>query len=332
MVFILIWFFSFNTIYCERISLKDGTVIYGDFEGEIDNYLIIRTKYGVLTVSKSDILDSSSQPAIPEDVSLRIVIESSTDTYLRRFYEGDLLKATQVISKDGVIISSDGYIKDGIYYEYDDKGNIISERVIKDGIENGPLVEYYDDGKVKARIDYHNGKIHGKAIFYTLESKPMLEQTYSNGVLDGFSIEYDIEGNIKTKVLYSNGRLVDSMVKSTESGDVEVSSQVLTLKGEKKRDEVEVRPDLSTRIVKIARGRKVFVYLKNRYIGSFTYDKDYNIIDITGKILDGFVEVDEDGKKVRFEFLSNWPVSMTIFEKGIETKKFLYDENGRVKK
>lgn len=328
MIFVLMLVLNFsNFIYCEKILLKDGTVIYGDFEGEMDNYMIIRTKYGVLSVPKLDILDNGNVVNIPDDVKLRIVIDKSSDVYIRRFYDGDVLKATQVLSKDGILISSEGYIRDGIYYEYDDNQNIISERIIKNGIENGPLTEFYHNGGVKARIDYNNGKIHGKAIFYTMDSKPMLEQSYSNGVLDGFSIEYDIDGNVKTKILYSSGKLVDNIVKTDiKEGESVIISSVAV---EKEISNVNIKTDITSRIVNIARGKKVFVYIKNKYWGSFSYDNDYNVIDITGKLPDGVFDVDVDNKKLRFEFISNWPVSMDLIENGVIFKKFVYDENGK---
>ena len=326
MLFLLL-FLCFD-IYCEKIAMKDGTVIYGDFEGEIDDHLIIRTKYGVLSVPRSEILDDADSINIPESVNLRISVEKSTEGYVRRFYEGGVLKGTQVLSEGGVIISSDGYIPDGVYYEYGEGGNIISERMIKNGVENGPLIEFYEDGRIKARIDYHNGKAHGKAIFYTMDSKPMLEQTYSNGVLDGFSIEYDIEGNVKAKVLYSNGKLVDSIVK-VEKDVKEETKQPEGLKASSAVDKVDIKPDISTRVVKIARGKKVFVYVKNRYFGSFIYDKNYNIIDITGRIPDDIIDVSDDNKRLRFEFSSNWPISAVLIENGVEVKKLYYSEDGK---
>lgn len=338
MIFLLILLFLVNS-YCEKIHLKDGTVIYGSFEGEIDNYFIIRTKYGVLSVPKFDVLTPSDLPKeeLFESSNLKISVEKSSDTFIRRFYDGNKMIGEQILSRDGVIISSTGYIKDGIYYEYDSRGNIMSERIIKNGLENGPLIEFYEDGKVKSRIDYRDGKIHGKAIFYSKESKPILEQTYSNGILDGFTIEYDINGNIKDKILYISGKnagrqneekIALTMVSfSTKTENVKTQSVESRIEDSKTIQPLQT--DISYRLVKIARGIKVFVNVKSRYSGSFIYDNGYNIIDITGKIPDGKIEIADSNKKIIFEFSSNWPVSCVVFEDGVEKKRFIYDENGK---
>lgn len=338
MMFVLGLVFLIN-IYSEKINLKDGTVLYGSFEGEIDDYFIIRTKYGVLSVPKREVFTQSDLPKeeISENVNLKISIDKSSDVFLRRFYEGESIIGEQILSKEGVVLSSTGYIKDGIYYEYDTNGNIISERIIKNALENGPVLEFYPDGKIKARIDYRDGKIHGKAIFYNNESKPVLEQTYSNGVLDGFTIEYDLNGNIKDKILYISGKNAGkqsedkislSMVSVSTKPEINKAKMVET-KVEESNVNKTSQSDVSYRSVKIARGVKVFINVKSKYSGSFTYDKDYNVIDITGKIPNEKIEINDGKKKVIFEFSSNWPVSCVIFEDGLEKKRFIYDENGK---
>lgn len=330
MMFALIYFLC-NLSYSEEIKLKDGSVIYGDIEGEMDDYYVVRTKYGVLSVPKNDLVKKDLDLNIPDDVSLKIKIEKSTDCYMRYFYEGEKMIAQQKISFDGSIIFMEGKIKDGIYYEYDSEGNIISERTLRNAIENGPVIEFYPDGKIKARIDYRDGKINGKAVFYSNDSRPILEQTYSNGILDGFSVEYDADGNIKNKILYSNGKIADSIVK--EPSKVEFSTNTKTAEFEPQTSSaLNNRDDIMVRIVKIARGKKVFVNVKSKYSGSFSYDFDFNVIDITGKIPDGIISFDDSGKTFIFEFSSNWPVSLKIAEKGKEIERFIYDENGKALK
>ncbi len=326
--------------YSEEIHLKDGTVIFGDIEGEMDNYYAIRTKYGVLTIPKDQIINDKGIK-IPNSVNLKIEIKKSTDGYIKNFYEGENLLATQSFTKEGVLISSSGVIQDGIYYEYDENGNLISERTIKKGVENGPLIEFYPDGRIKARIDFRDGKINGKAVYYSLDSKPILEQTYTNGVLDGFSIEYDTDGNMKTKILYSSGKMVDSIVKGSEINLTSLSSLTVssvsqnTQNNNNLKDDnlskisVKKEEDISTRLQNIARGKKVFVNLKSKYTGSFVYDSAFNIIDITGKIPDGNIQVNDSKQRLVFEFSSNWPVSLRVFSGEIEVKKFIYDENGK---
>jgi len=312
----------------EKIELFDGTVIYGDFEGVIDDYYVVRTKYGVLSISKSDILspvsvEISSQTAIETDKqkNLKIIIHKSTDGYNRNFYDGDIIIGTQIFSSSGVFISSSGFIKDGTYYEYDENNNMLSERTIKDGIENGPVIEFYPDGIIKSRIDFKDGKINGKAFFYTPDSKLVLEQSYSDGVLDGFSVEYDSDGNIKSRVLYSKGELANNIIKKDQEKDTEVKPE------EKKPTQ---KDEFSTKTLKIARGQKIFIYKNNKYIGSFTVDDSYNIIDVTGKIPDRDYEIVDKGIKQIFSFDGNTPTKLRIL-KGETEEEFGYVDFKAVK-
>ncbi|MGC9070114.1 MAG: toxin-antitoxin system YwqK family antitoxin [Elusimicrobiales bacterium] len=324
-----------NYFHSEEIHLRDGTVIFGDFEGEMDNYYVVRTKYGVLSIPKDDILKKSEELRIPDNVNLRIEIKKSSEGYVKNFYEGSVLSASQFFSNDGVMISSSGLISDGIYYEYDSDGNLLSERTIRNGFENGPLIEFYPNGGVKARIDFKDGKINGKAIYYSDESRPILEQTYTNGLLDGFSIEYDADGNIKTKVLYSSGKMVDSIVKKADAEMMPISpstpSAISQEHYEKKEDnkKADIKSNITTKVLNIARGKKVFVNFNSKYTGSFIYDSSFNIVDITGKIPDGSIIVEDSKLKLTFEFLSNWPVSLIVLDGGVEVKRFMYDDNGK---
>ena len=326
MKFFFLFFFSLLNLYSEKIELRDGTVIYGDFEGVIDNYYVIRTRYGVLSVSTSEVLGNiniSTNIAILDNksdlVELKIITHKTDNGYKRYFYENSVIIATQVFNTDLSSFSVEGIVKDGIYYEYDENGNMISERTIKNGLENGPVIEFYPDGIVKSRIDFKDGKINGKAMFYTPDSKLILEQTFSNGILDGFSVEYDLDGNVKSKVLYSNGKLANTLDEDK--------------KQEKKKDnneggkEVISEDSYSVKIINIARGKKVFVHRNNKYIGSFTFDSDYNVIDVTGKIPDRDYEIKDSKNNIVFKFVSNWPKELTVIKQDEEIK-YIYNENG----
>lgn len=315
-------------VWGEKIELADGTVIYGDFEGIMDDYYVVRTKYGVLSISKSDIItpvsiEISSQAGVEADKqkNLKIIIHKSTDSYTRSFYDGEVITGTQTFSTSGVFISSSGFIKDGIYYEYDENNNMLSERTIKDGIENGPVIEFYPDGIIKSRIDFKDGKINGKAFFYTPDSKLVLEQSYSNGVLDGFSVEYDSDGNVKSRILYSKGELANDIIKKDQDKDIEAKADE---KKPTKKDE------FSTKTFKIARGQKIFIYKNNKYIGSFTVDDSYNVIDVTGRIPDRDYEIADKGIKQIFSFEGNTPTRLRVL-KGEAEEEFNYVDFKAVK-
>jgi hypothetical protein len=276
-----------------------------------------------------------------KDRELKIIITKSTDTYTRSFYENGIITATQTFSTAGVFISSSGFIRDGIYYEYDENSNMTSERTLKDGIENGPVIEFYPDGIIKSRIDFKDGKTNGKAFYYTPDSKLILEQTYSNGLLDGFSVEYDSDGNIKSKVLYSNGELANDIVKPKEevikssapvTTDIKVATDTAVEQPKPVEKKIVKSDEFSSRVIKIARGEKIFIYRNNKYIGSFTIDDDYNIIDVTGNIPDRDYEIKDKTVKLVFTIQNDSPQKLSVFRDGSAEDDYIYSDFKALKK
>jgi antitoxin component YwqK of YwqJK toxin-antitoxin module len=324
--------YIFINLYSEKIELKDGTVIYGNFEGIIEDNYVVRTKYGVLSIKRDDIINP---PQIDDTLiskinhsttsvnELKIITSKKNEMIEKKFYEGDTLTATQIFSlTSSSPISTSGYIKDGIYYEYDENGNLISEKTIKNGIENGPVIEFYPNGIIKSRIDYKNGKIDGKVHIYSEDGRLILEQSYSNGVLDGFTTEYDLDGNIKSRILYSMGKLSDNVSKNEESLN----------QNKTEKNELENLSEFSTKMLNLARTKKIFVYKNKKYIGSFTIDTQYNMIDVTGDIPNSTYEIKDGENTLVFDFKKNIPVSLKVIKAGGEITKYSYDEDGKAMK
>ncbi len=324
-VFILLFLSLLNA---EKIELKDGTVIYGDFEGLIEDNYVIRTKYGILSVKKEDILYPDSENIIIKQTDniknnkdLRIITKKIENGYKRFFYENGVIIATQTFINNELI--TEGNIKDGVYYEFDENDNMIAEKTIKNGIENGTVIEFYPSGIIKSKINFKDGKIHGKAYFYTEDSKLILEQSFENGVLEGYSIEYNLDGNIKSKILYHNGKLAETNEEKKEENKENTQNEPVISTETLKIEEI------TTKKINLARGKKIFVYKNNKYIGSFTFDNEFNILDITGSIPDGEIEVKESKYNIIFQFLNNWVVSLKVMKGGIIEKEYLYKDDGK---
>jgi|GEM_PF-2029245 len=335
-----VFLFSFTlSIFAEKIELKDGSVIYGNFEGVMDNTYIIRTKYGILSIDKNEIINHSQtaetiisqidKSTTTSKQELKIILSKNQNYIEKKFYENNNLIATQVFSStSSIIISSSGYVKDGIYYEYDENGTLLSEKTIRNGLENGAVIEFYPNGIIKSKIDYKDGKIDGKVYIYSEDGRLILEQSYSDGVLDGFTTEYDLDGNIKSRILYSMGKLSEIPLKEKDENKENIKSN---LNEETKLQKIENKniSEFSTKILTLSRNKKVFIYKNKKYTGSFTFDNDYNIIDITGDIPDKEFEIKDNKEILIFYFNKNFPISLKVIKNNNEVTEYNYTEDGK---
>jgi hypothetical protein len=193
----------------DTFVLKDGARIEGDVTGEMDGALLIKTRYGSLTVNKSDIQEQTAaqpqqpaqapQPAIPAarspaastaapvQASAAPAIAASTEPVLAESTEpaaaaqAPLLKFTfatvmqdtstrlQVYSENGVAIATE---------TYDAGGALLST----DGaIKDGTYTEYYANGGLKTVKTMANGKASGTLKAFYPAGTLQLEAYYLAG-------------------------------------------------------------------------------------------------------------------------------------------------------
>lgn len=78
-------------------------------------------------------------------------------------------------------LSEDGtkWIRDGLFTEYYQNGNVASTGLYEDGLENGHWIDYHENGQIAAEGDYVNGEESGKWSYYDengkLEEEEMFE-------------------------------------------------------------------------------------------------------------------------------------------------------------
>ncbi len=58
------------------------------------------------------------------------------------------------------------WIREGLFTEYYQNGNIASTGLYDDGLENGHWIDYHENGQIAAEGDYVNGKESGKWSYY----------------------------------------------------------------------------------------------------------------------------------------------------------------------
>lgn len=65
-------------------------------------------------------------------------------------------------------LSDDGekWIRDGLFTEYYQNGNLASEGMYSEGLEEGHWKDYHENGNLAAEGDYKNGEEVGKWYYY----------------------------------------------------------------------------------------------------------------------------------------------------------------------
>ncbi|NLI09279.1 MAG: toxin-antitoxin system YwqK family antitoxin [Elusimicrobia bacterium] len=327
------------------VYLKDGTKIEGQFEGLMDDFYMIRTKYGVLTVKKDEVVNPqelepkesgevsvSSQSASQQTLSTQAVSESSSsfqsenisiftleiaassDTVNKIFFENKIAIATMTYNTKNELISSSGEIKNGKYSRFYPSGNILSEIYFENGKENGLAKFYYENGNLQTKAEYKNGVLDGAVYSYSPEGKILAEQNYKEGVLDGDFIEYAPDGTVKNKTVYIKGEILKPQ------------------ENKKSQEKPVMETALKAKKVKVARGYKFLVYSDKKYKASFIIDENGNNLlnHKSGTLPDGNLKViSEDGSLTEEFLFKDDEIKSYLKTDGGKTESFSYDKDGK---
>jgi len=323
--------------YSETITLKDGARIEGEFEGIMEDTYMVRTKYGVLNIKKSDIIspeniEIKNEENINQNISTSTlnsdIIENKytfktiidSDTIKKFYYENDILIATQTFNLKNELINTEGLIKDGKYIEYFTDGKIKTEKNFSNGKENGITKIYYPDGILQSKAEYLNGLLNGSLLIYSPSAKLLFEQNYKNGLLDGLIKEYNEDGTIKRQMIYSMGKEI-----IPETSKKEINQQ-------EKKVEIIASP-ITAKKIKIARGSKYIIYFEKKYKATLIIDSNYNILDQTGKLPDGILRLNnEDNSIEEWTFEKDNIKSLKIFDTNNSIKEsFTYQGEKAIK-
>ncbi len=55
---------------------------------------------------------------------------------------------------------------EGVQETYYENGNIKTQKMFSNNVQNGPAIEYYEDGRVKSEANYKNGELKGRVKEY----------------------------------------------------------------------------------------------------------------------------------------------------------------------
>ncbi|HAT73313.1 MAG TPA: hypothetical protein DCS63_10915 [Elusimicrobia bacterium] len=324
--------------HADTFIMKDGAKLDGEVTGETDDALLVKTKYGSLTINRSDVQErqpeaaavqpaaaqpptapeaaASTAPAAqvhaalpaPEQPPLKLTFTTilpSTSTRLLVYSENGVAIATETFDAAGAPAGIEGAIKDGTYTEYYDTGALKTVKTMANGKTSGTLKAYYPSGKVQIEAYYLAGAKDGPFNYYADDGKPLMEATYKNDRLNGWKKEFDAGGLIKSETYYIDDHVAEPPKAQTAPEPAKEQESLVTVK-----------------TMSLARGERFAFQLNGKYIGKAHLDKDFNIISQEGKIPDGAIKVYSKEGKLSKEF---------VFEKSVLKLLRVYEEGGPLK-
>lgn len=297
----------------DTFILKDGVRLEGEVTGEMDGAVLVKTKYGSLTVNKADIQEqkaSEPAPALPAAVSTAAAaapaaaaaelpalpaeepaprltfatVEASTSSRRLVYYESGVAIATETLDAAGALASLEGAVKDGTYTEYYPDGALKTVKSMLGGKASGTLKAFYPGAVLQAEAYYMGGVKEGPFRYFTPEGRLLLEAEYRGDRLNGWKKEYGPDGALKAETYYQDDQPAEPP-----------KPQAAPAPAPAERDTM-----VTVKTVKVARGESFSFQLNGKYIGKARLDKEFNLLGLEGRVPDGTVKVyDKDGKLVK---------------------------------
>jgi antitoxin component YwqK of YwqJK toxin-antitoxin module len=352
--------------------LKDGIRLEGEVTGEMDGVVMVQTKYGSLTINRADIQEQqaplaapAAPPAIPVEVSTAqpagveistaqpVAVETSTqapgvelstqtpeglvapapkltfqtlqvstEASLLVYYENGVAVATETYSPDGALLASQGLMADGTYTEYYPVGGLKTVRTMLGGKANGTLKAFYPSGGTQAEAYYFAGGREGPFKYYTEEGRPLMQAEYKNDRLNGWRKDYGPDGALAGEVYYIDG------LQAAPPGTQASSAPSAEMQG-------GADSQVTVRTVSLARGERFEFRLNGKHIGRARLDKDFNLIELEGKIPDGTLKAYSKDGRLQKEFLFSGRelTGLRVYEDGGPLKaEYAYVKDKAIKK
>ena len=288
----------------DTFLLNDGTRLEGDVSGEMDDVVMVQTRYGSLNIKKADIKEhlaaqpapaqilpaptataaavstaaavavSTALPAPAESPAPKFTfaaIQPSTTTRLLVYSENGVAIATETFNAAGERTALEGALKDGTYTEYYDNGGLKTVKTLSGGKASGTLKAFYPAGSVQVEAYYLAGAKDGAFKYFAEDGKQLMEASYSNDRLNGWKKEFDAAGAVKSEAYYADDHLAEP-----PKPPAAVKEPVK-----------EIESSVTVKVMDLARGERFTFLLNGKYAGKVTLDKAFNIIGLEGDLPDG---------------------------------------------
>lgn len=342
----------------DTFILKDGGRLEGEVTGEMDGTLLVKTKYGALTINKADIQEQQAAPAsVPPDASVELssaaaeapavstipavevpapmpeaaaprprltfqTVLPSTMTRQLVYFDNGVAVATETYDVGGALLLTEGAIGDGTYTEYYPEGGLKTVKTMSGGKTGGTLKAFFPSGALQLEAYYLAGAKEGPFKFYTEDGKLLMEAAYKNDLLNGWKKEYGPDGAATSESYY-----IDD--KPARPPDPRLALEPAKV--------VLAEPDsaVTAKVTNLARGELFSFRINGKYIGKARLDKDFNLLSLEGKVPDGTVKVyTEDGRLMKeLVFLRKNLTGLRVYEPGGPLKaEYSYADNKAVKK
>jgi antitoxin component YwqK of YwqJK toxin-antitoxin module len=116
------------------------------------------------------------------------------------------LSGQEVLQKDGKYFGADGKLYTGVFKEFDEKGNVLTENNVNQGILDGITLLYYNSGAKKEQRSYLKGKKDGLWINWNENGVKTAEARFTDGKKDGFWYIWDEKGTKRYEMFYKEGQ------------------------------------------------------------------------------------------------------------------------------
>jgi antitoxin component YwqK of YwqJK toxin-antitoxin module len=314
----------------DTFILKDGARLEGEVTGEMDNMVMVKTKYGALNINKADISEqkpdaapkapeapvstaatvavSTAQPAPAEPAPAKFTfatVTPSTSTRLLVYSENGVAIATETFDAAGAAVSLEGAIKDGTYTEVYPDGKLKTVKTVLGGKASGTLKAYYPSGTVQVEAYYLGGLKDGAFKYSGEDGKLLMEASYRGDKLNGWKREFGPDGLPKSETYYADDKPAEPPKVQAAAAPAKEPESMVTAK-----------------TLNLARGERFSFQLNGKYVGKLTLDKNYNIISQEGKVPDGAVKVYSAEGKLQKEL---------VFEKSALKALRVYEDGGPLK-
>jgi antitoxin component YwqK of YwqJK toxin-antitoxin module len=317
--------------YADIITLKDGTRLEGEIEGEMEGVALVRTQYGALNIKKTDIVSQAKeeqaaaiavQPQAAPAISTEAVVYASTAPVAPE--QAPPASSTEAVvhastapaelpaapgpapryTFETVTLSSMAYEK--IYFEnltpiatelFTAKGDLMG---VRGAVKDATYKEYYENGNLKTEKTMLNAKASGPLKVYYPGGLLQSEAYYLDGLLSGSVRVYNESGSLVLEQNFLAGAPNGYFREFDGAGALKSELFYIDGRLSAKPAAAEIRPAAAAETPEssvtaisryLARGERITFHLNNKYVAKLQLDKDLNVISKDGRVPDGAVKI-----------------------------------------